>query len=283
MPLSPSIPPNTTDHGASTALHALTRQAEGLWQTLDTLCPGISVEVVPTLDSTNTELMRRARAGQPYPVLLVAVQQTAGKGRRGRQWVSAPGDSLTFSLGLPLVPQDWSGLSLAVGVSLAEALHPQVQLKWPNDLWWQGRKLGGILVETASIGAERYAVIGVGLNVHAPSSLPDAEPTDTPLPSPVPPAGLRELDGTCAAHDAGAWLAALAPALLRDVLLFEQQGLAPFVSRFAARDALRGLAVQLSDGQNGTAAGIGPDGTLWLETVQGRVPVTSAEVSVRPC
>ena len=286
VPPSPPTPPHTIGHIAPpTALHALTRQAEGLWQTLDALRPGISVEVVPTLDSTNTELMRRARAGQPYPVLLVAAEQTAGKGRRGRQWVSTPGDSLTFSLGLPLVPQDWSGLSLAVGVSLAETLHPQVQLKWPNDLWWQGRKLGGILVETASIGAERYAVIGVGLNVQAPSSLPwhTGEPIDTTLPNPVPPAGLRELGGTCATHDTGAWLAALAPALLRDVLLFEQQGLAPFVPRFAARDALRGLAVQLSDGQSGTAVGIGPDGTLWLETAQGRIPVTSAEVSVRPC
>ena len=283
LPL-PSTPTHTVGHDApQSALRALTRQAEGLWQALDALLPGISVEVVPTLDSTNTELMRRARAGQPYPVLLVALEQTAGKGRRGRQWVSAPGASLTLSLGLPLAPQDWSGLSLAVGVSVAEALHPQVQLKWPNDLWWQGRKLGGILVETASIGPQRYAVIGLGLNVQAPASLPPAAAIDGQLPAPVPPAGLQELDATCAQRDAGEWLAALAPTLLRDVLRFERDGLAPFLPRFATRDALRGVAVQLSDGQSGTAAGIGPDGALWLDTAQGRVAVTSAEVSVRPC
>ena len=68
--------------------------------------------------------MRRARAGRTEPVLLVAEQQTAGRGRLGRGWHSGAGDSLTFSLGLPLAPADWSGLSLAVGVSLAESLHP---------------------------------------------------------------------------------------------------------------------------------------------------------------
>lgn len=283
VPLLPSPPPNAPYHNVSQALTVLTRQAEGLWEALDALLPGISVEVVPTLDSTNTELMRRVRAGQPYPVLLVALEQTAGKGRRGRQWVSVPGASLTLSLGLPLAPQNWSGLSLVVGVSLAEALHPQVQLKWPNDLWWQGRKLGGILVETASIGPQRYAVIGLGLNVQAPTSLPPSHTTDSQALAPVPPAGLQELDTTCASRDAGEWLTALAPTLLRDVLQFQQQGLAPFLSRFATRDALLGVAVQLSDGQSGTAAGIGPDGALWLDTAQGRVAVTSAEVSVRPC
>src|SRR4051812_25393713 len=106
--------------------------------------------------------MRRARAGEMDPVLLVAERQTSGRGRLGRGWRSAPGESLTFSLGLKLGPADWSGLSLAVGVSLAETLHPRIQLKWPNDLWVGDRKLGGILIETASFGngaqAQRYAV-----------------------------------------------------------------------------------------------------------------------------
>src|SRR5690349_23392402 len=99
------------------------------------LVPGFAVEAVAEIDSTNTELMRRARSGRDEPVLLVAERQTAGRGRLGRAWQSAPGDSLTFSLGLPLAPADWSGLSLAVGVSAAESLHPRVRIKWPNDLW----------------------------------------------------------------------------------------------------------------------------------------------------
>jgi BirA family biotin operon repressor/biotin-[acetyl-CoA-carboxylase] ligase len=102
--------------------------AEAIWQAVAPLEEGFTVEVLPQIDSTNTELMRRARAGRAEPVLLVAENQTAGRGRLGRGWSSSPADSLTFSLGLPLAPADWSGLSLAVGASLAESLHPEVRL-----------------------------------------------------------------------------------------------------------------------------------------------------------
>ena len=82
------------------------------------------MEVLPSIDSTNTELMRRARAGQTEPTLLVAEQQTAGRGRLGRVWQSDVGLPPMLSLGLPMAPRDWSGLSLAVGVSVAESLQP---------------------------------------------------------------------------------------------------------------------------------------------------------------
>ena len=74
---------------------------------------------------------------------------------------------------MALRPHNWSGLSLAVGLSLAQSLAPQVQLKWPNDLWWETRKLGGILIEVVSQGAQSYAVVGVGLYVRgmAPEGL----------------------------------------------------------------------------------------------------------------
>ena len=264
------------------ALRALTRQAEGLWQDIYPLWPGFSVEVLPTIDSTNSELMRRARAGQREPTLLVALEQSAGRGRRGKSWQSRPGASLTFSLGLPCRPADWSGLSLAVGVSLAESLHPDVRLKWPNDLWLQGRKLGGILVEVAVSGDRRHAVIGVGLNVELPELLPAPPVADeaavVALP-PVPPAALQELEP---GRDAGEWLAVIVPALARDLQAFEQAGFAAFAQRFAARDALAGLELRLSDGLQGVGAGVGPDGALRLRTVNGLVDVTSAEVSVRP-
>ena len=102
--------------------------AEDLWQAMVGLQPGLTVEVLPEIDSTNTELMRRARAGQTDPVLLVAESQTAGRGRLGRPWHGQTGDALTFSLGLMLRPQDWSGLSLAVGLSLARSLDPNGDL-----------------------------------------------------------------------------------------------------------------------------------------------------------
>lgn len=279
MPHHRSAPPPS-------AWRELTRQAEGLWQTIAPLCPGFTVEVLPTLDSTNAELMRRARAGEHAPVLLVALEQTAGRGRRGRTWYSQPGDALTFSLGLPLSPRDWSGLSLVVGLSLAEQLHPELRLKWPNDLWWQGRKLGGILVETASVGAQRYAVLGVGINLVTPmADWPAAQPlaeAAVALPS-AAPVGLQDLPGPAAQRDAGECLAAIVPALVRDVQAFAQQGFAPFVPRYAQRDVLLDQPVWASDGQTGTGAGVGPDGALRLRTAQGEVTINSAEVSVRPC
>jgi BirA family transcriptional regulator, biotin operon repressor / biotin---[acetyl-CoA-carboxylase] ligase len=264
------------------ALTALTRQAEGIWQSSQPVWPGLTVEVLPRIDSTNTELMRRAREGQQDPVLLVAVEQVAGRGRQGKTWVGAPGASLAFSLGLPLAPVDWSGLSLAVGVAVAEVLHPEVHLKWPNDLWWQGRKLGGILVETALVGSNRYAVIGVGINLQTPS-WPEGAQSPVRGTSAVLPVGLCDLPAQRMDLDAGQVLAAVVPGLLRALRLFEAEGFAPFVERFAQRDALKGQAVRLSDGREGVADGIGLDGSLVLHTPQGHQAVVSGEVSVRPC
>ena len=246
--------------------------AEAIRVAMAGLLPGLAVEVVPEIDSSNSELMRRARGGRPDPVLLVAERQTAGRGRLGRGWESAPGDSLTFSLGLVLAPADWSGLSLAVGVSVAESLHAAVRLKWPNDLWLQDRKLGGILVETASSGASgaaRYAVIGIGLNI-APRAAAGLS---------TPPAAVREL---LPQADAPAVLQAVAAPLVGDVLAFARTGFGAFRSRFDARDALRGRPVLLSDGTTGVAQGVAEDGALLVHTAAGLQPVSSSEVSVRP-
>ncbi|MCG2594726.1 biotin--[acetyl-CoA-carboxylase] ligase [Ramlibacter sp. XY19] len=245
--------------------------AEAVWEAVAPLLPGFTVEVLPEIDSSNTELMRRARAGRNEPVLLVAERQTAGRGRLGRAWHGEPGDSLTFSLGLPLAPPDWAGLSLAVGVSVAESLHPRTRLKWPNDLWVDDRKLAGILIETASFGGggpARQAVIGIGVNI-AP-----------PLGSLSTPAiSLQELE---AGLDAGAALLRIAEPLVRNLQLFEQHGFAPFQARFQARDALRDRAVTLSDGTAGTAHGVTEDGSLLVHTAAGMQAISSSEVSVRP-
>ena len=248
--------------------------AEEIWQAIEPFLPGFTVEVLPQLPSTNTELMRRARLGQTSPVLLVAEQQTAGRGRLGRQWQSQAGDSLTFSLGLLLAPSDWAGLSLAVGVCLADALHPAIQLKWPNDLWLGDRKLGGILIETASpaggaAGAARYAVVGVGINL---------APRD-PAGLSTPPAALQEL---LPGADAARTLLAVAEPLVRTLQAFETFGFAPFQARFNARDVLRDRAVTLSDGTSGTAHGTSETGALLVHTAHGMHAVTSSEVSVRP-
>ena len=258
-------------------------QAEAIWEAVAPALPGFTVEVLPEIDSTNTELMRRARAGQHEPTLLVAERQTAGRGRLGRVWDSGHAadaavlPSLTFSLGLPLAPRDWSGLSLAVGVSVAESLDAAVRLKWPNDLWLaDDRKLGGILVETASFApalpgeiAQRYVVIGIGINI----TPRDGEGLSTR------PAALREL---VPGIDAAGALARVAAALVATVQAFEVYGFAPFQARFNARDVLRDRAVRLSDGTEGTAHGVDESGALLVHTAQGMQTITSSEISVRP-
>lgn len=268
--------------------------AEAVWEAVAPLLPGFTVEVLPSIDSTNTELMRRARAGQTEPTLLVAEQQTAGRGRLGRVWQSDVGASLMLSLGLPMAPRDWSGLSLAVGVSVAESLQPtlpplepgqppRIGLKWPNDLWLSGdRKLGGILVETASFvapqaaqpatthgTAARYVVVGIGINV-----LPRSGEGMS-----MPPGCLQDVEPDL---DAPAALLRIVPPLVAMLQGFEACGFAPVQPRFAARDVLQGRPVTLSDGQTGTAHGVGEDGALLVHTAQGMQAVTSAEISVRP-
>lgn len=280
---------------AATPLHW---GAEALWQQLRALLPGLSVEVVERCSSTNTALLERARvvlrpdadsaealvqrsvesaafgrrAADVQPCLLVAEHQTGGRGRLGRGWQSSPGASLTFSLAMPIERADWSGLSLAVGLSVAQSLHPDIRLKWPNDLWWYDRKLAGILIETASRGeasASRYVVIGVGLNLLAP----DATGLSTA------PVGLAEL---LPGVDAAQALLRIAAPLVQTVQRFEAHGFAPFQNAFNLRDALAQLPVTLSDGLQGVAQGVDTSGALMVATVQGVQRITSAEVSVRP-
>lgn len=247
---------------------------EAITQAVSPWLPGFKAEVLPEIDSTNSELLRRFRQGRAEPTLLVAETQTAGRGRLGRVWESAtaePGRALTLSLGLPLSPADWSGLSLAVGLAVAGSLHPDIRIKWPNDLWWQGRKLAGILVETAGSpqATGRFVVIGIGINV-------------LPLEGgafSTPPAWLTDIDPSL---DAPAALLRLAEPLVRAVKAFERDGFAPLATRFNARDAFAGLEVRLSDGTEGQALGVGPSGALRVQTSSGLREIISSEVSVRP-
>ena len=302
--------------------------AEALWEQLEPLLPGISIEVVARTESTNTRLLDRARqhsglrdapvtrpgqiddgsqpadAPSPYgrravdthPCLLVAEHQTRGRGRLGRDWQAAPGRSLTFSLSLPLAPRDWSGLSLAVGLAVADALDPlsdppadgadaaaattppRIGLKWPNDLWLldppgspvPGRKLGGILIETVAVGGRRMCVVGVGVNV-----LPQAGTEG--LSSGF--ACLQELRRDASAPAA---LAAVAAPLVRTLRRFETEGFAPLVHGYARRDLLRGRAVSTTapDVLEGVAEGVDERGALRVRS--GTLhSLVSGEVSVR--
>lgn len=254
-----------------------------LAQGLSAAWPGARAEALAEVGSTNTEVMQRLRANRQLPALLmVAETQTAGRGRHGRRWQSAPGASLTFTLGLQAAPVQLAGLSLAVGVALAETLDPgpapRLQLKWPNDLWLadgpgQWRKLGGILIETVMAGERRSAVIGIGLNLRP---LPA---TDEPLA--MGQACVNELDP---AADAPGLLLHLMPPLVAALQRFEREGLAPFLEGWRRRDLLAGRAVSLGDdgAEGGVVQGVDAQGALHLR--QGGVDrfVHGGEVRVRP-
>ena len=272
--------------------------AEALWQALVPLLPGLSIEVVQTLDSTNSELTDRlrnagrvqqdrrgGRVGDLFPQMLVAINQTAGRGRLGRRWHATPGSSLTFSLALPLHRDDWSGLSLAVGLAVAEALDPagtSIGLKWPNDLILRdaaagegapriaGRKLGGILIESVPVGAQRAAVVGIGINV---------------LPQPVAEAdygaaALAELWPDATPQDA---LARIGEPLVRALLAFDADGFGPMREAYARRDTLLGQQVRTTDAEmpEGVAVGVDADGALKVASGSQERRVVSGEVSVR--
>jgi BirA family biotin operon repressor/biotin-[acetyl-CoA-carboxylase] ligase len=275
--------------------------AEALWEALEPILPGLSIEIVERLDSTNSELLERLRraarmqqegrggraSDDLQPQLLVAIHQTAGRGRLGRRWHSTPGASLTFSLSLTLEREDWSGLSLAVGLALAEALDPEVRhvaLKWPNDLMLHpladeadrerhplGRKLGGILIESVSVGTRRLAVIGVGMNVAVQRLM--AGDTSS--------AHVAEFQPDATAPGV---LALVAPPLARALAAFERGGFAPLAAAYARRDVLKGSRVRTSDPAvaEGVADGVAPDGALCVLADGQLHRVVSGEVSVRP-
>ncbi len=261
---------------------------QSLWEQLLPWLPDLSIEVVEQIESTNLALMGRLRdaarnaavrgirADDLAPSLLVAIQQTQGRGRLGRSWESAAGSSLTFSLSLPIQRADWSGLSLAVGEAVAQGLDPSgthIGLKWPNDLWrmdspGRGRKLGGVLIEALQVADQRVAVIGVGINLH-PLMLSEAV------------ASVAEFEPGIGAPQA---LARIMPPLARALDDFEREGFAGVAARYAGRDLLRGQAITTTDPRcpQGMSEGVAEDGALLLSHAGQSFRIVSGEVSVRP-
>lgn len=224
--------------------------------------------------STNTEALAHLRGGGG-PLLVSAARQTAGRGRLGRAWQSDDA-ALTFSLARSFAADlDLSGLSLAVGCTVADALDASgghIQLKWPNDLFLDGAKLGGILIETVPLPAEqRGVVIGIGLNLRPLP--PDADRSAFASGH----AALQTLDP---AATAAATLDRLAPALAGLLADFETLGFAPWQAAFARRDLTAGRAVRVGD-QAGIARGVSARGELLLETAAGTAPVSAGELSLR--
>jgi BirA family transcriptional regulator, biotin operon repressor / biotin---[acetyl-CoA-carboxylase] ligase len=251
------------------------------------LAQQVTLQIVDETGSTNADLMA-ALPRLSGPALLLARSQTAGRGRAGRTWLSEPGKSLTFSLAWRFrrPVHELVGLPLAVGVAIAEALAMfglEVRLKWPNDILVEGRKLAGILIESAAsegphttgtTGPASWAVIGIGINLALD-------------------AGMLARIGRPAA--AAAWLSELDQDMLMATLLntlaealvqFEGQGLAAFTARWNALHAYTGQEVTILDNgrvvHDGSAVGIDNIGRFVMDTAQGRVAVMAGDVSLRP-
>jgi BirA family biotin operon repressor/biotin-[acetyl-CoA-carboxylase] ligase len=242
----------------------------------------VDIQVVDETGSTNADLMV-ALGRLSAPTLLIARSQTAGRGRAGRHWHSAPGHSLTFSLawrfGLPV--HGLLGLPLAVGVALAESLamfHVDAGLKWPNDVMLEGRKLAGILIESAAAGrtAEEggWAVIGVGVNMMISERA--AEEIGRPVAA-LP--WLAELDQDML-------VATILNGLANAMEQFDKEGLGPFLQRWNALNVYEGQPICILDNgrviHEGIGRGVDATGRFVLDTAAGRVAVMAGDVSLRP-
>lgn len=243
------------------------------------------IEVVAETGSTNADLLARVAAGKQQalsaPTLLAAETQTAGRGRAGRAWLTAPAAALTFSLAWPFAAPLHAlvGLPLAVGVTIAETLADfgvAVQLKWPNDVLQGGRKLAGILIETATAADQQvWAVIGIGINLSVPEPLQEQigqRAASLPL---------------AAAQDRDLLLASLLSALAQNMRQFESQGLLAFVERWNRLHAFAGQQVMILDQgkvlHEGRALGIDQIGRLMLQPDGGASPlaIMAGDISLR--
>lgn len=239
---------------------------------------GLRAQVLAVTDSTNTQLLAADPAQDPQA--LFAEFQTAGRGRRGRSWVSPFGANLYFSIAWSFRswPAQITALPLAVGLSCARVLRasglPAVGIKWPNDLYVKGRKLGGILIEhRGEAGGPCRAVIGIGLNVNM--SAPQAQAVSQPWTSLQMESGAPQARGPLAER--------LLAALHADLQTFEREGFAPFAAQWPGYDLTLDQSVRVIGGPDleGTARGLDASGALLVESRGQRHAVHSGEVSLR--
>jgi BirA family biotin operon repressor/biotin-[acetyl-CoA-carboxylase] ligase len=239
------------------------------------------LEVIPQIDSTNRYLMERARTGTASTDACFAEHQSAGRGRQGRSWISPFGTNVYMSVlrRFDVGAEALQGLSLAAGVAVTRALLslgiPELKLKWPNDVVWRERKLGGLLVETAGEPAGPwYVVVGVGLNLSLPESaarLIDQPWADlkTVMPERI---GRNRLAGRLLLH------------LLRGLEEFSLHGFAAFREEWDHHDLVRERQVCVSgvgSVTHGRACGVDHTGALLL-SVDGQIlRVLSGDVSLR--
>jgi len=238
----------------------------------------INLDVV---DSTNAYLLKNITPSFLNEVVVVhAREQTAGRGRQGRAWLSKVGSSLCFSVGLALNVIQMPYLPLLVGVAVANALKDlgiPAQLKWPNDLLLDGQKVGGILCESISYERQTYVVIGIGLNLNG------IEQVDA-----LGGAGAANLAQACGVQslpNAQELLRVLVKSLLTCLEEAQTQGFAACHARFQSLDAWQGREVYVLDSghvvHEGRALGVSEKGSYLIQTPTGIAEVWVGDVSLR--
>jgi BirA family biotin operon repressor/biotin-[acetyl-CoA-carboxylase] ligase len=242
---------------------------------------GVGREIHAALDSTNAEALRRAAAGVPGPVWILALSQSAARGRRGRNWHMPPGNFAATLLMHPQgAPAASAQRSFAAALALDEALRAlgvdeaRLALKWPNDVLLDGRKLAGILLETGGPrGGIPALAIGIGVNLAAAPERGALEPAA------VEPIALAPATGVAPGPEA--LLDALAPAFARWELRLSMGGFAPLRAAWLGRAAQVGaeIVARLPTGElRGRFETLDPDGSLVLATGRGRVSLPAAEI-----
>ena len=241
-----------------------------------------AILVLDAVDSTNEHLKRLIRQGVAKTGdICVAEQQTHGKGRRGREWISPKNGNIYLSI-VQHVEDDASlepRLTLALGAIIATTIHGisdvRVGLKWPNDLYIAGRKLGGILVEQLKSDHETYNIVGIGINIASPD--PQAFPD-------VKPIGLGEISGQMV-NRRNELIALLTENVLRALNHDTTVTFSRFMETWSELDVALGrpVVVILPNGQRlaGTGAGIDAKGRFKLKTASGEALIDSGEVSLR--
>jgi BirA family transcriptional regulator, biotin operon repressor / biotin---[acetyl-CoA-carboxylase] ligase len=245
----------------------------------------VRVQVVDEIDSTSTKLLELAARGAPSGTCLAAEWQSAGRGRRGRGWVSGLGGSLTFSLlwRFERGVGHLGGLSLAIGLSVARTLRAmgvaRAQVKWPNDVVCDFRKLAGILVETSGeMQGPSTAVIGVGVNYRLADAVLDRIDQAT---TDVCRCAVGEVSRTVL-------LASLLADLAEMLERFEREGFEPLRAAWRELHAYDGRIVRVVPPQDApyeaTVLDVAANGALVVQPLAGGAPqqLSSAEISLRP-